>query len=170
MPSERAIKLSHSILFGLTLLASIVALIISAVLVAHYNKEGYPPAHTGAYTARIRILLVASVWTTAFGIILTAGFQVLGNHVAFGILAHLVPVTIGFILFMIGSASLTALTDKIDCGRAGDSFSRCGVVKGLVVISWIDTIFLAITLAFLITLAFVARGRYGVHKSTLYAD
>ncbi|WVQ93254.1 hypothetical protein IAU59_000320 [Kwoniella sp. CBS 9459] len=170
MPSERAIKIAHTVLFTLVLLASIIALIISATLVAHYNKEGYPPVHTGGYTARIRILLVASVWTTAFGIALTVGFQLLGNHLAFGLLAHLVPITIGFILYLIGSASLTALTDKIDCGRSGDSFSRCGVVKGLVVISWIDTIFLVITLAFLITLAFVARGRYGVHKSTLYAD
>ncbi|WWC73127.1 uncharacterized protein I206_107093 [Kwoniella pini CBS 10737] len=170
MPSERAIKISHSVLFGLTLLVSIIALIISAVLVAHYNKDGYPPVHTGAYTARIRILLVASVWTTVFGIILTIGFQLMGTHIAFGILPHLIPITIGFILYLIGSASLTALVDKIDCGKSGDTFSRCGVVKGLVVISWIDTIILLITLVFLITLAFVARGRYGVHKSTLYAD
>ncbi|WWC64061.1 uncharacterized protein I303_106668 [Kwoniella dejecticola CBS 10117] len=170
MPSDRAVRISHSVLFGLTLLVSIIALIISATLVAHYNKDGYPPVHTSAYTARIRILLVASVWMTAFGIILTVGFQLLGNHVAFGILSHLVPTTIGFILYVIGAASLTALTDKIDCGKSGDSYSRCGVVKGLVVISWIDTIILLITLVFLITLAFVARGRYGVHKSTLYAD
>ncbi|WRT69030.1 uncharacterized protein IL334_006013 [Kwoniella shivajii] len=170
MPSEKAIRLTHSILFGLVLLVSIIALIISATLVAHYNQQGYPSDHTGAYTARLRILLVASVWTTVFGIALTVGFQLLGTHVAFGILSHLVPITIAFILFMIGSASLTALVDKIDCGKAADSFSRCGVVKGLLVISWIDTIILLITLVFIITLAFVARGRYGVHKSTLYAE
>ena len=63
----------------------------------------------------------------------------MGNHLAFGILAHLVPMTIGWILYLIGSASLTALTDKIDCGLKTETFSRCGVVKGLVVISWIDT-------------------------------
>ncbi|WVW79324.1 hypothetical protein I302_101292 [Kwoniella bestiolae CBS 10118] len=170
MPSDRAVRISHSVLFGLTLLVSIIALIISATLVAHYNNEGYPPVHTGAYTARIRILLVASVWTVFFGIILTVGFQLLGTHLAFGILSHLIPTTIGFILYLIGSASLTGLTAKIDCGKSGDGFSRCGVVKGLVVVSWIDTIILLITLIFLITLAFIARGRYGVHKSTLYAD
>ncbi|WWC91235.1 uncharacterized protein L201_006177 [Kwoniella dendrophila CBS 6074] len=170
MPSERVTKIAHSVLFGLTLLVGIIALIISATLVSHYNKNGYPPQHTGGYTARIRILLVASVWTTVFGIALTVGFQLLGNHVAFGILAHLVPITIAFVLFVIGAASLTALTDKIDCGRVTDAFSRCGVVKGLVVISWIESIILLVTLVFLITLAFVARGRYGVHKSTLYAD
>lgn len=63
----------------------------------------------------------------------------MGTHRAFGILSHLVPVSIGFILFIIGTASLTALTDKIDCGRAGQSFDRCNIVKGLVIISWIDT-------------------------------
>lgn len=65
MPSERVIKLSHTVLFTLSLLASIVALAISASLVSHYNSDGYPPVHTGAYRDRIRILLVASVWSTA---------------------------------------------------------------------------------------------------------
>ena len=65
MPSDRVVKISHSVLFTLTLLASIVALAISASLVSHYNADGYPPVHTGAYRDRIRILLVASVWTTA---------------------------------------------------------------------------------------------------------
>ncbi|WWD06732.1 hypothetical protein V865_004827 [Kwoniella europaea PYCC6329] len=153
MPSDRAVRITHSVLFGLTLLVSIIALIISATLVAHYNNED-----------------IHRVWTTFFGIILTVGFQLLGTHLIFGILSHLIPVAIGFILYLIGSASLTGLTAKIDCGKSGDSFSRCGVVKGLVVISWIDTIILLLTLIFIIVLAFVARGRYGVHKSTLYAD
>ena len=65
MVSDRAVKLSHTVLFTLTLLASIVALAISASLVAHYNTDGYPPVHTKAYKDRIRIILVASVWTTA---------------------------------------------------------------------------------------------------------
>ena len=63
----------------------------------------------------------------------------MGHHVAFGLLAHLVPVAIAFILFLIGSASLTALTRPITCSNAGDAFSRCNIVKGLVIISWIDT-------------------------------
>lgn len=65
MPSERVIKLSHTVLFTLCALASIVALAISASLVSHYNADGYPSVHTGAYRDRIRILLVASVWSTA---------------------------------------------------------------------------------------------------------
>lgn len=62
-----------------------------------------------------------------------------GRKQIFGILSHLVPMTLGWILFLIGSASLTGLTSKIDCGRATDTFSRCGITKGLVVVSWIDT-------------------------------
>lgn len=65
MPSERGVRYSHVALFTLTLLASIVALAISASLVKYYNDNGYPAAHYAAYRDRIRILLVASVWTTA---------------------------------------------------------------------------------------------------------
>jgi hypothetical protein len=64
MANERGVRLSHTVIFGLTTLAAIVALAISASLVAHYNSEGYPG---GAYRDRIRILLVASVWTTGIG-------------------------------------------------------------------------------------------------------
>jgi hypothetical protein len=64
MPSERVLRISHSVIFTLTLIASIIALAISASLVAHYNSDGYPIYHTGAYTARIRILLVASIAAT----------------------------------------------------------------------------------------------------------
>ncbi|KAK8843342.1 hypothetical protein IAR55_006998 [Kwoniella newhampshirensis] len=170
MVSARAVRIAHTVLFTLVLLASVICLGISGALVGHYNREGYPPVHTGGYRDRIRITLVASVWSTAFALILTIGFQVAGRNIAFGLLTHLVPVAIGFILFLIGAASLTGLTDKIDCGMSGQTFSKCGVVKGLVVISWIDTIILLITLVFIITLCFIARGGYGVHKSTLYAD
>lgn len=64
MANERGVRLSHTVIFGLTTLAAIVALAISASLVSHYNAEGYPG---GAFRDRIRILLVASVWTTAIG-------------------------------------------------------------------------------------------------------
>ena len=72
-------------------------------------------------------------------VLLTVGFHVAGRHRVFGILTHLVLLLIGFILYIIGAASLTALTNGIDCGRSGDTFSRCNIVKGLVIISWIDT-------------------------------
>lgn len=72
-------------------------------------------------------------------VLLTVGFHVAGQTVVFGILTHLIPVVIAFILFIIGASSLTALTDKIDCSKAADAFDRCNIVKGLVIISWIDT-------------------------------
>ncbi|ORY24773.1 hypothetical protein BCR39DRAFT_595232 [Naematelia encephala] len=168
--SDNAVRITHSVLFGITLLISIIALGFSGSLVGHYNSDGYPKEHTGAYRDRIRILLVASVWTTAFAIILVIGFQLLGRHRAFGLLSHLVTITIGFILFLVGSASLTALTDKISCGVKSQGFSRCNIVKGLVVISWIDTIFLLLCLIFLIVLTLADRGAYGVHRRTLYVE
>jgi len=170
MPSERGVRISHIALFVFVLLSSIIALAISASLVKYYNDNGYPPAHTDAYKDRIRILLVSSVWTTAISLILIPGFFFMGHHVAFGLLAHIVPTAIAFILFLIGVASLTALTRPTDCNKAGDAFKRCNIVKGLVVISWIDTILLFGTLIFLLVLAFIARGGYGVRKGTLYAD
>ncbi|WVO22645.1 uncharacterized protein IAS62_003975 [Cryptococcus decagattii] len=170
MPSERVIRFTHTFLFTLVLLSSIVALGISASLVSHYNSHGYPPVHTDAYRDRIRVLLTASVWTTTWGLILTFGFQLFGQSIAFGLIAHLVPMVIAFLLYLIGVSSLTALTDKIDCGNVSQSFSRCSIVKGLVVISWIDTIFILFALTFLTILCFMARGRYGAHRSTLYLD
>ena len=65
--SERGVRISHSVIYGLTLLVGIIALAISASLVAYYNDNGYPGQHTNAYKDRIRILLVASVWTVFFG-------------------------------------------------------------------------------------------------------
>ncbi|KAL7421364.1 hypothetical protein Q5752_004249 [Cryptotrichosporon argae] len=170
MVSDRGVRNSHVTLYVLVLLSSIVALAISASLVSHYNAGGYPPEHTTAYKDRIRILLVAAVWMTFFAILLIPGFLVAGRSAVFGLLTHLVPTAIGFILFLIGVASLTALTDKVDCGKSGETFDRCNIVKGLVIISWIDTIFIFVTLIMLIVLAFIARGEYGVHRSTLYVD
>ncbi|WVQ81209.1 hypothetical protein IAT38_003331 [Cryptococcus sp. DSM 104549] len=170
MPSERVVRTSHIASFTLIIIASLIAVGLSGYLVGKYNSDGYPPVHTHAYRDRIRIVLVASVWSAAFGLILTGGFHALGRKPAFGLLTHLVPVAIGFILFLIGTSALTALTTKIDCGKSGDTFSHCRTVKGLVVISWIDTIFLFITLIFLVILCFIARGGYGAHRSTLYLD
>ncbi|GFZ47426.1 hypothetical protein JCM24511_05170 [Saitozyma sp. JCM 24511] len=170
MVSERGVRITHSVLFTLTTLAAIVVLAISASLVAHYNSEGYPPVHTNAYRDRIRILLAAGIWTTFMGLLLTVGFHVAGQTVVFGILTHLIPVVIAFILFIIGASSLTALTDKIDCSKAADAFDRCNIVKGLVIISWIDTIFVFLTLIFIVVLCFIARSGFGVRRSTLYVD
>ncbi|ORX39081.1 hypothetical protein BD324DRAFT_618460 [Kockovaella imperatae] len=170
MVSERAVRISHTIIFILTLLAAIVVVAISGSLVGRYNNDGYPRFHTGAYEARIRIILVAGVWTTAFALILLIGFQMLGNHRAFGILAHLIPMVIGFILFIIGSSSLTALTRFITCGEGEGKFDHCNIVKGLVIISWIDTIFVFISIIFVLVMGLIAHRGYGMHKATLYAE
>lgn len=87
-----------------------------------------------------------------------------------GILPHLVWVVIGFILLMIGTASLTALTDKISCGNPAETFERCSMVKASVVTGWIDTIMCFIALLYLIGLAFKARAWGGVHRQNLYVD
>ncbi|WVO15474.1 hypothetical protein L204_103132 [Cryptococcus depauperatus] len=171
MLSKRLIKLTHTILFSLVFLASVAALGVSSAIVKHYNSRGYPPVNNHGYRDRIRILLVASVWTTASAIILMIGFLAAGeNNAVFGLLTHIILVTIAFLLFLIGVSSLTALTDKISCSKSGQGFEWCNVVKGLVAISWIDTIFIFITLVFLIVLACMARRRYGASRSTLYLD
>nr|ODO03783.1 hypothetical protein L204_00122 [Cryptococcus depauperatus CBS 7855] len=184
MLSKRLIKLTHTILFSLVFLASVAALGVSSAIVKHYNSRGYPPVNNHGYRDRIRILLVASVWTTASAkgigdtmanvwssVILMIGFLAAGeNNAVFGLLTHIILVTIAFLLFLIGVSSLTALTDKISCSKSGQGFEWCNVVKGLVAISWIDTIFIFITLVFLIVLACMARRRYGASRSTLYLD
>lgn len=86
-------------------------------------------------------------------------------------------------------ASLTALTNGLDCGKV--IWSRCNIVKGLVIISWIDTcvlpsqnrsegrrselisfrcidrIFVFLALVFVGVLAIKARSGLGARRSTL---
>lgn len=64
--NERFIRISYSVIFVIIAIISLITLGITASLVSKYNKDGYPPEHTGAYRDRIRLLLVASVWTTFF--------------------------------------------------------------------------------------------------------
>lgn len=72
-------------------------------------------------------------------VILIPGFLFAGTKLVFGLLTHIVPTVVAFLISLIGAASLTALTRPIDCGLAGQGFDRCNIVKGLVVIEWIDT-------------------------------
>ncbi|KAM0792530.1 hypothetical protein ACM66B_005199 [Microbotryomycetes sp. NB124-2] len=162
MVSERTIRLVHLPLFVLILLAGIVALAISGSLVGHYNSVGYPNV---SYRDRIRILLVASIWTVATALYLLIGVTVAASHVAFGIMAHIVSLAISFILYLIGVASLTALTNGTNCGSV--DWSRCNIVKGLVVISWIETIFVFVALIFVFALGVKARSGAGMRKAAL---
>jgi hypothetical protein len=118
--------------------------IVASLLWRAFQCAADPQIRTACWTGR------AADWETLHGyrhgqpeltsaVIFTVGFQVLGTTVVFGLLTHLVGVAIAFILFIIGASSLTALTNGIDCGVAGQGFDRCNIVKGLVIISWIDT-------------------------------
>ncbi|TXT08717.1 hypothetical protein VHUM_02845 [Vanrija humicola] len=105
--NERAIRITHTILFILLFIIGIVSVGISGYLVGDYNKHGYPKIHTAAFRDRLKITLTASVWTVLFTLILGIGFQVAGHKPAFGILTHLIPIAIGFILFIIGAGSVS---------------------------------------------------------------
>jgi len=59
----------------------------------------------------------------------------------------MIPVLIGFLLMIIGAASLTALTDKISCNNDSQTFERCNMMKTLVVVSWIDTVSMVLEVA-----------------------
>ncbi|KAG7528331.1 hypothetical protein FFLO_06242 [Filobasidium floriforme] len=166
MPSERSLKILHTPWLVLSTITSIVALAISASLVDYYNNNGYP-AIDGDYKPRIRIVLVASVWMAFFSIYLLVGFLLAPGNILFGILAHWVALTIGFLLFLIGNSSLTSLTDGTSCGNVGDAFRRCNIVKGLVVVAWIDVIVIFVMWLFVTLLAWKARKALGIHRSSL---
>ena len=210
MPSERVIRFTHTFLFTLVLLASIVALGISGSLVGHYNSNGYPPAHTNAYRDRIRILLVASVWTTAWGcklfdnmcfIVISWQFFLKKQwfwRLASNFLAKAEPLAFSPILFplpfhsfstLLASPPLqlwpTRLTVAIRARRFRDarlsrvSSSSVGLIRECILAKKIGVfavahnnfrILVLFALVFLIVLCFMARGRYGAHRSTLYLE
>ncbi|ORY55322.1 hypothetical protein BCR35DRAFT_310087 [Leucosporidium creatinivorum] len=162
MVSDRLVRLTHTPLFVLTLIISIVTLAMSASLVAHYNSVGYPNV---SYRDRIRIILAASIWTTLIAIFFLVGVVVKPASVLFGIFSHLVSLGIAFILLLIGASSLTALTDKQSCGSA--DFDRCNIVKGLVAVTWIDTIFVFVALIAIFALGIKARSGAGMRRGVL---
>lgn len=136
---------------GFALLASIVTMSIAASLEAHWNNVGFP---NKSYRDRERILLAAGIW----GILISgahtvpsapravpdfshpvprAAYSLFGTifapgSTAFGIFPHLIAFTIAFILYLVGASSLTALTDKVTCSNAAETFSRCNTTKALV--------------------------------------
>ncbi|GAA5900183.1 uncharacterized protein JCM6883_002768 [Sporobolomyces salmoneus] len=151
MVSARVIKLTLAPILLLSVLASIVSLAISASLEAHWRNVGFPNI---SYRDRERILLAASVWTVIVSIYALIGAVAFPGSPAFGIVFVLVAFAISFILYLIGASSLTALTDKTNCGNV--DWSRCNVTKGLVAISWIETIFVFIILLYTIYLGIKA--------------
>ncbi|GAA5882538.1 hypothetical protein JCM16303_002032 [Sporobolomyces ruberrimus] len=151
MVSARVIKLTLAPILLLSLLASIVSLAISASLESHWRKTSFPNI---SYRDRERILLAASIWTVVISIWALVGALFFAGSAAFGILFVIIAFAISFILYLIGASSLTALTDKINCGNV--DWSRCNVTKGLVAISWIETIFVFIVLCYSIFLGIKA--------------
>lgn len=66
---------------------------------------------------------------------------------------------------LIGAASMTALTNSASCDHL--NIARCNIVKGLVAISWIDTIFIFIALLAVFGLGIKARSGVGMRRGTL---
>lgn len=68
--SDKMIRMSHTPLFALSSVFSLITLAISASLVAHYNDVGYPNI---SYRDRIRILLAASIWSLLISLVFLGG-------------------------------------------------------------------------------------------------
>ena len=86
-------------------------------------------------------------------------------HLSLQILVHLVALGIGFILFLIASASITASLRHVDCDTV--TWSRCHVTKGLEGLNWTTTILVFICLIFVLVLGIKARSGAGVSCRTL---
>jgi len=163
MANERLVKLIHLPLFAFLALVSLITMSISASLVAYGNNNGYPST---SIRDRDRIILVAGIWTTFFSIYLVLGTLFAASSVAFGILVHLVTVAVGFILYLIGAASLTATMIHRSCGGP-DGFPRCNVTKGEEVMAWISTIISFVALIFVLVLGIKSRSGTGMRRGTL---
>ncbi|GAA5879681.1 hypothetical protein JCM8547_008954 [Rhodosporidiobolus lusitaniae] len=156
------VRIALTPLAVLTLLSSIVTTAISGSLEDHWSKTNSFPSTS--YRDRERILLAAGIIGIVVSIYSTIGTLRFADSAAFGIFPNLILWAIVFILGLIGASSLTALTDKIDCGDV--DWSRCNVTKGLVAIGWIETIFAFIFLIIVFFLGVKARSGAGMRKST----
>ncbi|GAA6026791.1 hypothetical protein JCM8097_005863 [Rhodosporidiobolus ruineniae] len=162
MVSEVTIRRVFTPLTLLSFLASVVTLAIAASLEAHWAKVGFPNA---SYRDRERVLLAAGIWGVIISLYSLVGTFFFPDRVAFGIFFHVIAFLIAFFLYLVGSSSLVALTDKIDCGNV--DWSRCNITKGLVAIGWIETIFVFIILVFVLVLGFKSRSGVGMRKAAL---
>ncbi|GAA6001191.1 hypothetical protein JCM10207_007452 [Rhodosporidiobolus poonsookiae] len=162
MVSERFVRFSVVPLTTISFILSVVTLGLSASLEAHWAKNGFP---NGSYRDRERILLAASIWGFLISIYSLVGTFFFPDRLAFGIFFHLIAFGIAFILYMIGSASLVALTDKIDCSDV--DWSRCGHVKALVGFGWTETIIVFVLLMLVLFLGIKARSGVGMRKGAL---
>lgn len=129
---------------------------------SHYNDVGYPNV---SYRDRIRILLAGSIWSLLISIVFAVGVIIAGSNILFGIFSHLIALGIAFILLMVGSASLVALTSDTNCDDV--AWSRCGTVKGLVGVAWVETVLLFIALVLIFALGVKARSGAGMRRGVL---
>jgi len=148
----------HAGYFSLVLLIGIIALAMSASVVAYQNEHGAPG---GGIQARVRILLVASVWTVVIVLYLLVGVILSARSWILGILVHFVLTVIGFFLYLIGAATVTSFLRS----HEGLNFPRRGVVHGLEIVSWIETVLLFILLPFIIGVGLKSRESF--HRATL---
>ncbi|GAA5908373.1 hypothetical protein JCM6882_007918 [Rhodosporidiobolus microsporus] len=162
MVSERGIRLSITPLALLSFLASVITLAIAASLEAHWLDVGFP---SGSVRDRERVLLTAGIVGTVVSLYSLIGTFFFADRLAFGIFFHLIAFTVTFLLFLIGSSSLVAITDKIDCGNV--EWSRCNITKGLVAIGWIETIFAFALLIIVLVLGIKSRSGVGMRKGAL---
>ncbi|GAA6048948.1 hypothetical protein JCM3770_007133 [Rhodotorula araucariae] len=164
MVSVRTVRLTITPLMVLSFLSSVIVLSIAASLEAHWSDVGFP---SRAHRDRERLLLAAGVWGTIVSLYSLVGTLVKPDAVAFGIMFHLVAFAIAFFLYLCGASSLTALVDNVNCGNPSETFSRCNVTKGLVVIGWIETIWVFLILLVVIFLGIKARSGAGIRRGAL---
>ncbi|GAA5951938.1 hypothetical protein JCM21900_000096 [Sporobolomyces salmonicolor] len=162
MVSQRFVRLSVTPLLLLSFLSSVITLAIAASLEAHWANVGFP---NRSYRDRERVLLAAGIWGTVISLYALVGTFFFPDHIAFGIMFHLIAFIVAFILYLVGASSLTALTDKIDCGHS--TVSRCNVTKGLVAIGWIETIWVFIILIIVFIIGLKARSGKGMKRGAL---
>ncbi|POY74385.1 hypothetical protein BMF94_2579 [Rhodotorula taiwanensis] len=163
MVSERFVRFTMAPVALLTFLTSVVVMAIAASLEHRWKNVGFP---NNSYRDRERLLLVAGIWGIIVSLYSLIGVLVRPTSRAFGVLVHLIFYAIAFFLYLCGAASLTALTNSIDCGNV--TWSRCNVVKGgLVSTGWIGTIFTFIMLLIAIFLGVKARSGVGARKAAL---
>ncbi|GEM11681.1 hypothetical protein Rt10032_c16g5698 [Rhodotorula toruloides] len=164
MVSERTVRLVMGPFAGFTFIASVITMSIAASLEAHWQNVGFP---NKSYRDRERILLAAGIWGIIISTYSLVGTIFAPGSTAFGIFPHLIAFSIAFILYLVGAASLTALTDKVTCSNAAETFSRCNTTKALVAFGWIGTIFVFLILVFVSILGVKARSGVGARKGAL---
>ncbi|KAH9810661.1 hypothetical protein DFH28DRAFT_902630 [Melampsora americana] len=136
-------RISHLSLFTLVMIGCLATIITSGILVGEYNVEfqirEIPP--TEGIETRTRYLLFCGIWTFLFSLGSILGLNVSPDHLLFSIVGHLIWLLVTLVLFVSGSAALTAVIR----GKDYNHQTRLEILAGF---AWADSvlIFLAILL------------------------